>query len=399
MQIAEQAPASDHLTLTRWLAGVLLRWRTVVAVTIATLVIGLVATVIIPPVYRSNASFVANSSSSSKLQGASGANSGLGGIISQLGGSVGGDPSESPNFYVELLSSRELVTRLIESKFPNPRTDAPNDSATLLTILRIKKSDPKRQLELAVKKMRDATQAELDPKTNLVWFSVDAQWPELSSQIGNRLIELVSSFNRETRVSRAKSKRTFLQMRRDSAQTALREAEERLRVFYEQNRGIIIAPSLKYEELRIRRDGDLASDLYMNLDRQLEVARIDEINDAALITVIDSAVVPRKAQWPRYGVMLLTGTALGLLFGLLLAGSAAVLADWRERNQDSWTDFRSAVATTRSELGSVIGVRGKRRPVADQQPASHPQSHSASPAGLSGARPEEPIARAQRPVA
>jgi uncharacterized protein involved in exopolysaccharide biosynthesis len=399
VQIAEQAPASDHLTFTRWFAGVLLRWRIVAAVTIATLVVGLVATVIIPPVYRSNASFVANSSSSSKLQGANGASTGLSGIISQLGGSVGGDPSESPNFYVELLSSRELLTRLIESKFPNPRTDAPNDSATLLTILRIKKSDPKRQLELAVKKMRDATQAGLDPKTNLVWFSVDAQWPELSSQIGNRLIELVSSFNRETRVSRAKSKRTFLQMRRDSAQTALREAEERLRIFYEQNRGIIIAPSLKYEEQRIRRDGDLASDLYMNLDRQLEVARIDEINDAALITVIDSAVVPRKAQWPRYGVMLLTGTALGLLFGLLLAGSAAVLADWRERNPDSWTDFRSAMATTRSELGSVIGVRSKRHSAADQQPVSHPPTHSASLAGLSGTRSDESIARAQRPVA
>jgi len=387
MQIAEQATGSDHLTFTRWLAGVLLRWRTVVAVTIVTLVLGLAATLIIPPVYRSNASFVANSSSSSKLQGAGNSSSGLGGIISQLGGSVGGDPSESPNFYVELLASRELLTRLLESRFPNPRTDAPRDSATLLTILRINKSDPKRQMELGVKKMLDATHPGLDPKTNLVWFSVDAQWPELSSQIANRLIELVSNFNRETRVSRAKSKRTFLQMRRDSAQTALREAEERLRVFYEQNRGIIIAPSLRYEEARIKRDGDLASDLYMNLDRQLEVARIDEINDAALITVIDSAVVPRKAQWPRYGVMLITGTALGLLFGILLAGSAAILADWRERNPDSWSDFRSALATTRGELGSMIG-RGKKGR----------QSAAAAP-GLSTGRPEDPIARAQRPIA
>ena len=387
MQIAEQAAALGHLTFTRWLAGVLLRWRTVVAVTIVTLVLGLAATLIIPPVYRSNASFVANSSSSSKLQGAGTSSSGLGGIISQLGGNMGGDPSESPNFYVELLASRELLTRLLESKFPNPRTDAPRDSATLLTILRIKKSDPKRQMELGVKKMLDATHPGLDSKTNLVWFSVDAQWPELSSQIANRLIELVSNFNRETRVSRAKSKRTFLQMRRDSAQTALREAEERLRVFYEQNRGIIIAPSLRYEEARIKRDGDLASDLYMNLDRQLEVARIDEINDAALITVIDSAVVPRKAQWPRFGVMLITGTALGLLFGILLAGSAAILADWRERNPDSWSDFRSALATTRGELGSVIGRRKKGH----QSPAPAP--------GLSTARSEEPIASAQRPVA
>src|SRR5437762_11364610 len=150
----------------------LLRWRTVVAVTIGSLLIGIAATIIIPPVYRSQASFVANSSSSSKLQGASAGTTGLGGIISQLGGTMGGDPSESPNFYVELLGSRELLTRLLQSRFPNPRTDAPHDSATLLTILKIKKSDPQAQMEVAVKNMDKAISAGLDPKTNLVWFSV-----------------------------------------------------------------------------------------------------------------------------------------------------------------------------------------------------------------------------------
>jgi uncharacterized protein involved in exopolysaccharide biosynthesis len=398
VQIAQQDTASDHLTLTRWLAGVLLRWRLVAGITLGVLLIGLLATFIIPPVYRSHASFVANSSSSAKLQGAGSSTSGLGGLISQLGGSVGGDPSESPNFYVELLASRELLTRVIQSKFPNPRTANPRDSATLLTILQIKRADPRRQLEIAVKKILDATHAGLDPKTNLVWFSVDAQWPELSAQIGNRMIELVSSFNRETRVSRSKSKRTFLQMRHDSAQTALRAAEERQRVFYEQNRGVISAPSLKYEEQRIRRDVDLASDLYINLDRQLEVARIDEINDAALITVIDSAVVPRKAQWPRYGVLLFSGTLVGLLMGVLVAGSAAVLADWRERNPDSWSDFRSALKTARAELGSMIGIGSKNR-VPSLAPTEtfpvHPVPPQSAPTGLV----DEPAAMARRPVA
>ena len=31
------------------------------------------------------------------------------------------------------------------------------------------------------------------------------------------------------------------------------------------------------------------------LQRQLETALLDEVNDAALITVVDSAVAPRKA--------------------------------------------------------------------------------------------------------
>jgi uncharacterized protein involved in exopolysaccharide biosynthesis len=395
VHIADQETASDHLTITRWIAGILLRWRIIPLMTIGAVLIGFAATLIIPPVYRANASFVANSSSNSKLQGASGGSTGLGGLISQLGGSVGGDPSESPNFYVELLTSRELLTRLLQSRFPNPRTESPRDSASLLTILRIKKSDPQAQMELAVKNMTKAIGPGLDPKTNLVWFSVDAQWPELTAQIANRLIDLVSTFNKETRVSRAKSKRAFLQMRHDSARTALRDEEERQRFFYEQNRGLILAPSLKFEEQRIRRDVDLASDLYINLDRQLEVARIDEINDAALITVIDSAVTPRKARWPRYGVMLVTATLLGMLAGLLIAGSATIMADWRERNPAAYEDFRSAAARLRQELRAMVGLR---RNDAAAKPTVYATTYP-GPAGPAPPPTEEPIARAQRPVA
>src|SRR5258708_13538272 len=97
----------------------------VVATTVGALIIGIAATIIIPPVYRAQASFVANTSSNSKLQGASGGSTGLGGIISQLGGTMGGDPSESPNFYVELLVSRELRTRLLPPRSPNPPTATP----------------------------------------------------------------------------------------------------------------------------------------------------------------------------------------------------------------------------------------------------------------------------------
>ncbi len=368
MQSAELGQPGDHLTMTGWAAGVVARWRTVVATIAGCVILGLAASVIIPPVYQSRASFVANSSSTSKLQGALGNSSGLGGIISQLGGSVGGDPSESPNFYVHLLSSRELLTRLLHSKFANSRTAAPDDSATLLSILRIRHSDPQRQLELGVKQMSKAITSGMDAKTNLVWFTVDARWAELSAGIANRLVYLVSNFDREIRVSKAKSLRLFLQMRHDSAQTALRQAEENQRIFYERNRGFVGgSPGLKFEEQRITRDVDLASDLFVSLDRQLEVARIDEINNAALITIIDAAVVPRKALWPRYWVTLFSAVAVGLLIGLLLAGSAAILADWRARNPESWGYLRGAVVNAKSDLrvafrGRVSAVVNTQRP-------------------------------------
>lgn len=349
--------ALGHLTFTRWLAGVLLRWRLIAGITILSIVGAVAASFIVPPVYRAKASFVANSSSASKLPGVASSSPGVGGLISQLGGSLGGDPSESPNFYIQLFESRELLTRVAQSRFPNPRTDAPNDSAQLIDIMKIKKKDPRLRMELAVKKLNKAIQAAFDIKTNLVSLTVDMQWPDLASQVANTVVDEVSKFNRETRVSRAKAKRQFLEGRHDSAQGQLRTAEEKQRFFYEQNRGLLTSPSLRAEESRIKREVDLASDLFMSIQAQLETARLDEINDAALITVIDKAIPPRKAQWPRYGALLMTATALGIMFGFLIAGSLAVLADWRLRNPESWSDFEHSLGRARSDVRSAMGVR------------------------------------------
>jgi uncharacterized protein involved in exopolysaccharide biosynthesis len=351
-------PSSEYLTFSTWLAGVVSRWRIIAWAGVFTTLIALASTLIIPPVYRGRASFVANASSPNKVASAS-ASSPIGGILSQFGGSLGADPSESPNFYVQLIASRELLTRLLESKFPDPRTAQPNDSARLVDLLKIRSKDPKRRMEIAVKMLTKQIQPGLDPKTNLVWFSTDAAWPELSAQVANRLIALVSAFNRETRVSRAKSKRMFLEHRLDSAQAELRASEERLRFFYEQNRGMIVAPALRFEEARLKREQEVNADLYLSLQGQLESARIDEINDAALITVIDTAVVPRRPEWPHYGAVTSTGLALGLLAGFLTAGSLTVFAFWRERHPDEWATF---ARTWESELFRLPSrLRGKQR--------------------------------------
>jgi uncharacterized protein involved in exopolysaccharide biosynthesis len=332
--------AYSDLTFARWLAGVLRRRRIIAGVTVFALVLAVATALIVPPVYRSEASFVSNASSSGRLQGLGAVGGSVGDLFSELGAATG-DPSESPNFYVQLLASRELLTRLLESRFPNPRTELPTDSATLLEILHLRENNPARRTEKAIKEMRKNLRPGWDVKTNLVWFSVDAQWPVLSASVANRLIELVGTFNRETRVSRAKSKRVFIEARLDSALAELRRSEDRLRSFYEQNRGGTSSPALRFEEQQIKRNVDIANELYLTLQRQLEIARLDEFNDAALITVIDSAVPPRKAEWPRYGALLVTALALGLLAGILVAGSIVILEDWRARNPEAWREFRS----------------------------------------------------------
>jgi uncharacterized protein involved in exopolysaccharide biosynthesis len=328
----------------------------VLKVMAGTLVVAALAVILIPPIFEAHASFVTSSSSSGKMASALGSAGGaLSGLASQLGVSTGADPSESPNFYVELIQSEELRRRLLNSRFHNPRSDSPRDSATLLSILRIRNDDSVRRMEIALKKMGKSIGTSFDVKTNVVALVVTSRWSQLAADIANRTIELVDTFNHEQRVTRARSRRLFVQGRVDSARIELQHAEEQQRFFYDQNRQWRSSPQLVFDEGRLRRNVDVATDLYLTLQRQFEAARLDEFNDAAVITVVDPAHAPHKAQWPRYWLLLASALSVGALLGMLAAGSAAILADWRRRNPDSAGALSQSVASL-----PFVGERGRR---------------------------------------
>ncbi len=355
-----ELPRYDHLTFVEWVARTVAHWRIVAAVCAVAIVAAILAVIFVPPVYRTRASFVANSSSSSKMPQGMPSSGALAGLATQLGVASGADPSESPQFYMELIDSRELLTRLLQSRFNDPRSSSPRDSATLLDILNIRESDPRLRLELGIKKMSRAITGDFEIKTNLVWIDVDARWADLSSAVANRTLQLVTAFNREQRVSRIRSKRVYLESRVDSARAQLQQAEERQRTFYDQNRSWRTSPDLTIAEGQVRRDVDIETDLYLNLKHQLETARLDEFNDAALITVVDSAVPPRKPQWPRFGLLTISTLLIGILLGSLLAGSVAVLDDWRARNPASSASMRDAYKDARRDISRTLSLRRQK---------------------------------------
>ena len=346
------------LTFSVWLAGIIARWRLVLKVMAVTLVIAALAAILLPPIYKVHASFATSSSTNSKMASAlSGGGAGLSGIASQLGVSAGPEPSESPNFYVKLIDSDELRRRLLNSRFQNPRSNSQRDSATLLEILRIRNNDPVRRMEIGIKKVKKAVSTGYDLKTNVVDLVVTSRWSDLAAAMANRTIALVDAFNHEQRVTRARSKRVFVQSRLDSAKVQLNQAEDRQKYFYQQNRSWRTSPELTFEEARLRRGVDVASDLFLTLQRQFEAARLDEFNDAAVITVVDPAYPPHKAQWPRYWILLASALAGGAILGMLVAGSATILADWRARNPES----AGALSHSVHEL-PFLGERRRRAP-------------------------------------
>lgn len=355
--IAEPSP--DPLTLALWTAGVLNRWRTVVLSALAVLVLALIAAIVLPPVFRVTVSFAPNPSSSSKLGGAlsSLGTGALSGLTSGMGlGGAGGEPTESPAFYAELMQSRELLTRLLLTRFPDPRAANATDSARLVDIIKLRSTDPKRRIELGVKQLQKDMLTQSDVRTNLVKVTVSDRYPTIAARAANAAIALVNAFNLEQRTSRARAKRVYLQTRMADARRDLSATQARYRNFLMANRQWRTSPTLSSDEETLRRNEDISSDLYLSLDKQFEAAKLDEFNDAALITVVDSAVTPVKAYWPRYTLLIPGALLFGLFVGVTIAGVGAVYADWSRREPMAAHKLASAIMRRRA--------RGKGPPVA-----------------------------------
>jgi uncharacterized protein involved in exopolysaccharide biosynthesis len=339
-------PDSEPLTLALWTAGVLNRWRTVLFWVVATAVLAVLAALVLPPSYRVEVSFAPNPSSSSKLGGAlSSLGSGaLSGLASGMGlGSVGGEPTESPAFYGELMQSRELLTRLLLTRFPDPRTSDPSDSARLVDIMKLHSNDPRRRIEMGLKSLQKSMVITSDVRTNLVKVVVSDRYPAIAASEANESLRLVNAFNLQQRTSRARGKRVYMQTRMGDARNELSRAQAAYRDFLVRNRQWHTSPTLSSDEETLRRNEDVAADLYLTVEKEYESARIDEFNDAALITIVDSAVAPVKPNWPRYSLLLPSALLFGLFLGVMIAGVSTVYADWSRRDPAAARQLRMAI--------------------------------------------------------
>ncbi len=369
--IDDRPSAADQrdLTFAAWLVGVLDRWRLIAAIVGAVIVAAIAAMLLLKPVYRSQVSFLALSSS--RLGNLSSIPGELVGVAAQFGLGQGADPGTSPAFYVELLGSRDMLTQLVTTRYPDPRKGKEGDSANLVVLLGPRRQAPRRALESTIKSVAKDIRVTSDTRTNLVAVTVDTPWPTLSQAVANRTLALVGEFNVSKRQSRARDRRVFLESRVRDSKADLTQAEDQLRDFYERNRAWQQAPSRVVEEARLRRQTQVASEIYLSLRRDYESARIDEVNDQPVVTVVDSAVAPVRREWPHPVSVVAVGLLIGLILGILIAGTLTLVAHWAQREPESAQDLASAWTRVRSQARALalLRVTARRRRTVDSNGA------------------------------
>ncbi|HEX9220559.1 MAG TPA: GNVR domain-containing protein, partial [Gemmatimonadaceae bacterium] len=222
-------------------------------------------------------------------------------------------------------------------------------------------NNPADSLDKGLERVNNLISVGVDNQTSIVTLSVDARYPVLAAAVANRLIDYLNDFNTRRRQSQARERRKFIERRIEDGQRELRSAEEDLRTFYERNRSWQQSPQLGFEEGRLRRQVDLRQQVFLTLSREYETARIEEVNDTPVITVIDAAVPPPERSKPRRKVIVLLALCLGGILGVSWALGAEYIDRLRHEEETEYAKLTATLQQARQDVFHGFGTRPGRR--------------------------------------
>lgn len=274
------------------------------------------------------------------------------GLAAQLGLAIPtGDATQNPDFYADLLKSHPVLEAAVMTTYRDSST--PSRTVRLPGVLDVHASSPALAREKTIKKLSRRITPSVDPRTGVVTLSVTAPSGALAQQVNKRLLELLNDFNLRTRQSQAGAERAFIEGRLQDVQAALRAAEDRVATFMRANRSYTSSPDLKFAYDRLVRQVSDQEQLYSMLQQSYERAKMDEVRDTPVITVVQQPEVPISPDSRGWGMKIGFALVIGLMLAIGLAYARAVV----------WQDGQDG-APESGELSRLLGEIGGewRRP-------------------------------------
>ena len=339
---------SDELSMLE-LAAILLRarWR-IAAVALLGAVVAVAPILFRKPTYTATASFI--------IQGSEAPRAGLAGLAGQLGMSLGSGGTQSPQFFAELLKTRELLGPIADDSFPVTPGARP---VPFVDLFAVEGATPGIRRERAIQALSERVlQVRLAKATGVVNVLATSRWPHVSLAIAERAVAGANDFTLRMRQAQAAADRRFSEERVRAAREALRRAEDRLQAFLQGNREWEDAPGLSFAHERLQRDVQLQQQVFTSASEASEDARGREMRDTPVITPVDVPVLPASPD-PRGRVQ---RAVVGLLFGAF-AGFVWVLARAAvQRGRASGDAGAEALGAAIGEVRRDLAPWTRRRP-------------------------------------
>jgi uncharacterized protein involved in exopolysaccharide biosynthesis len=274
-----------------------------IAIVIAVVTLGV--NFLLQPYFKSTATILPETDKSKM-----GSLSQFAGLASLAGVNVNG--GDVARLYPVMLTSEAVLRDVILRKYATERF---RDSVNLIRYFEIDEETPAKSYDKALKRVGDLMTVGIDSKTSVVTVSVEMPEPKLSADVLNAILGELDRLLREKGMSSASEQRKWIESRLVQVDGELRSAEERLKDFREKNRRITDSPQLLLEQDRLMREVTVKGTIVIELRKQMELARIDEVKQVSTINVLDEGRAPVKKERPHRG----TNAAIAFLLALACA--------------------------------------------------------------------------------
>ena len=352
---ADQVPYDDALSLLKVASLVVRRRRLIFVSTLVGALLGVGVALISPPKYTTTSSFLPNEADQAGLAG-------VAGLAQQFGFEIprSSDAAQSPEFYRDLLLSKEILSGVLRAGM-EVVTAAGVTRVDLGEHFKIKGNTPEeRNTRTRRYLIKNVISVGVARETGVVTVSIRTDDPGLSAAIGLRLLDLISAFDLEIRQSQASAERGFAEERLEQLRMEFSISEDSLKAFLIENRQVANSPQLTFENDRLQRQVFMRQELVTAMAQGYEQARIDEVRNTPLITVIDR---PEPAALPDPGWFL--EIVLGLGFGMMAGFGLAFLREFGEHakneRSEAYGEFQQVLKDAKRDL---FGIRRSRRPAA-----------------------------------
>ena len=179
--------------------------------------------------------------------------------------------------------------------------------------------DSLRIMELAIKKFHKHISVNEDQRTGLIRIKTTFRDPFVASQIANSIGLDIQNYIQKENSAQSKKEKIFISDRLLIVKKELELAELNLKNFKERNRGYEDSPELFMMYSRLNRDVELKKEVFLTLQQQLELARIEEVRQSPILHILDLAVPASQKSSPNRIFFMIIFGLIGFICSYLRA--------------------------------------------------------------------------------
>jgi len=239
-----------------------------------------------------------------------------------------------------LIRSRELLRDVVLATY----TDGSGAKVSLIALLRVGDEDELVRVDNAVRLLSTRMMVSADPKTSIVRLAVSLPDANVARQVAQGILDRVNKFNLVKRQSQARAERAFAERRVLETKADLESAENQLQVFMTQNRGFLGSSELKVRQDRLDRELSLRQRLFNTLAETFEQARLDEVRDTPVITVLESPELAAQPDRRYLALKIFLAGIVGSVLAAIAVLAGVVLRALIRSDPDGWAQLRSRAA-------------------------------------------------------